>query len=57
MNHFVPAGYLTPAAALDRVVELMQGDDAGPLLTEKRRPCCETSEPESMRRHTPNRSR
>jgi hypothetical protein len=57
MSHFVPAGCLTPAAALDRVVELMQGDDAGPLLTEKRRPCCETSEPESMRRHTPNRSR
>lgn len=35
MSHFVPAGYLTPTAALDRVVELMQGDDAGPLLTEK----------------------
>ena len=34
---FVPTGYLTLPAAIDRVVELMQGVDGIPLLTEEQR--------------------
>ena len=34
---FVPTGYLTLTAAIDRVVELRQGVDGSPLLTEDER--------------------
>ena len=37
MVDFVPAGYLTISQAIDRVVELMQGGNVSPLLTEDER--------------------
>ncbi len=37
MSTFIPTGYLTVPAAIDRVVELMQGDDLSRLLTEDER--------------------
>ena len=37
MSSFIPTGYLTVTAAVDRVVELMQGGDLSRLLTEDER--------------------
>ena len=37
MNAFIPTGYLTVAASVDRVVELRQGEGGRPLLTEEQR--------------------
>ena len=37
MSPFIPTGYLTVTAAIDRVVELMQGSDLSRLLTENER--------------------